>query len=154
MNRVFKREVACLGFSGTDFVSITTNNTPGAVEFDFFRAWEYYKANKGQIKDVVMIHTHPPGFDSMSSTDVNMLDGWLKTFKGLDIFYCIQQPEFTNIFTNGNNVDSINRKDYGNFQKLVATILDYLSYKEEDVKESEIEFFEQLICQALVSESF
>jgi len=82
----FKREVSCFLIPNNKVLSVTTNNSGGYVEFDFFSIWSQLK----QIEhdDVCMIHTHPSGFPVMSSTDKNMVHGWAQAI-GKPIYFII-----------------------------------------------------------------
>lgn len=144
MEKTFQREVACLLIPGTDFVSITTNNNPGAVEFDFFRLWEYYKENKKHITSISLIHTHPPGFDEMSITDRNMVDGWYKAFSNLRIEYSIIQNNLETFYRHKNN----NPFKFKPTDSVAQTLM-FLSYKQENPTESELKLFEEL-CQTAI----
>ena len=83
---LFKREVSCFATSEDGVISITSNNSSGAVEFDFFTIWEYFKNNKP--KNICMIHSHPDGMDFMSSMDENMVHGWVLAL-GVEILFMI-----------------------------------------------------------------
>lgn len=89
-NLAYRREVALMHIPGTDFVSITTQDNPAAVEFDFHPAWEKFKALEEKPPCIFMFHTHPPGFDDMSSTDRNMVHGWNTAF-GVPVAFLICQ---------------------------------------------------------------
>ena len=72
----YLREVSCFVADGLGVLSITTDDNPGAVDFDFFGIWEAMKAAPEMPKKVYMYHTHPPEFAEMSSMDRNMVKGW------------------------------------------------------------------------------
>lgn len=87
---MYKQEVAAFVVNNLGVISMTTNNSPGGVAFDFFDIWE-------QIRDtgytsVVMIHSHPPGHNRMSLTDKNMVYGWVQAL-GVPIIYVIATRE-------------------------------------------------------------
>ncbi len=82
----FLREVSCCTIPGHGVLSITSNNTPGGVNFDFFTIWSKLKEIKHN--QVCMIHTHPPGHTHMSSIDYNMVFGWCQAL-GVPILYVI-----------------------------------------------------------------
>jgi len=90
-NLNFQREVSCFVTQEDGVISITSNNSAGAVEFDFFTIWEYFKKNKP--KEVCMIHTHPNGIDCMSSTDRNMVHGWVLAL-GIPILFVIRTNKY------------------------------------------------------------
>lgn len=81
----FKREVCAL-IADSKLISLRTDNSSGFVNFDFFKAWEYWKENKFEV--LYMIHSHPIGFNRKSSIDKNMVCGWAKTFP-IPIIYII-----------------------------------------------------------------
>jgi proteasome lid subunit RPN8/RPN11 len=86
-NLSFKREVSCFATPQDGIISITSNNSAGAVEFDFFTIWEYFKKYRPQ--EVCMIHSHPNGMDHMSSIDRNMVHGWVLAL-GVPILFIIR----------------------------------------------------------------
>ena len=90
-NLSFQREVSCFATKEDGIISITSNNSAGSVEFDFFTIWEYFKKNKP--KEVCMIHTHPNGVDFMSSTDRNMVHGWVLAL-GIPILFVIRTNKY------------------------------------------------------------
>ena len=82
----FKREVSCFAVPKYGILSITSDNTLGGVEFDFFSIWQQLKEiGLENIPYVYMIHSHPPGCPKMSSIDFNMVHGWCQ---GLAIPIC------------------------------------------------------------------
>ena len=71
----FNREVSCFFVPmNSGVLSLTTDNTSGAVEFDFFSIWEQLKKIKPNY--VCMIHSHPPSHPKMSGIDWTMVYGW------------------------------------------------------------------------------
>ena len=72
----FTREVSCFATIENKIISSTTSQSGGAVEFDFFSIWEFLKAQPKMPEQVFMIHSHPEGFNRMSSIDRNMVYGW------------------------------------------------------------------------------
>lgn len=92
INSGYKREVSCFVAPKHGILSITTNDSSGGVEFDFFSIWE-----RRQIfeKDdtVVMVHTHPPCFYRMSSIDKNMVHGWVKALGKKIAFIVVTEDE-------------------------------------------------------------
>jgi len=90
-NLSFQREVSCFATKEDGIISITSNNSAGSVEFDFFTIWEYFKKNKPM--DVCMIHTHPNGVDFMSQTDENMVHGWVLAL-GVPILFVIRTNKY------------------------------------------------------------
>jgi hypothetical protein len=87
----FNREVSCFSTPEDGIISITTSNSSGAVEFDFFTIWEYFKKNRP--KEVCMIHTHPDGIDHISSIDRNMVHGWVLAL-GVPILFVIRTNKY------------------------------------------------------------
>jgi hypothetical protein len=88
----FNREISCFVVPNKGISSMTTNNSAGAVEFDFFSIWEHIKTMEEKPKYVYMIHTHPPFLNKMSDTDENMIEGWA-TALGIPIFFVVVTPE-------------------------------------------------------------
>ena len=86
MNFGFKREVSCFLVPMHGVWSITSNDSAGAVEFDFFTIWQ--KLKEVDTPYVSMIHTHPPGHTHMSPTDWNMVYGWVQAI-GKPILFLI-----------------------------------------------------------------
>ena len=72
----FTREVSCFATIENKIISSTTNQSGGSVEFDFFTIWEFLKAQPKMPEQVFMVHSHPEGFNHMSSIDKNMIYGW------------------------------------------------------------------------------
>ena len=88
----YRREVACFWTEATGFITFATLNSGGAVAFEHEVIWiNSLSAHSGKPsypKCAVMIHSHPPGFAQMSSTDRNMLDGWRKAL-GIPVFFIV-----------------------------------------------------------------
>ena len=84
----FKREVSCFASPVNGVISITTDDSAGSVEFDFFEIWETLKGNNPRADQAYMIHSHPPGINRMSSTDENMVYGW-RLALGIPIYYFV-----------------------------------------------------------------
>ena len=81
----FCREVC--GMTVNDHpISISTDNSWGSVEFDFFAAMQ--KIIIEGNKNLTMVHTHPDGINGMSSIDRNMATGWPLAL-GIPIRYVI-----------------------------------------------------------------
>ena len=75
----FHREISCFAFPNVGIVSHTTNGSTGEVEFDWFSIKDRFfdLKNKNQTPQAAyMLHTHPMGYNRMSSTDRNMVYGW------------------------------------------------------------------------------
>lgn len=75
-NRNFEREVSCFALPESGIVSATTNQSAGSVELDWFTIKDYIWALKERPKVAYMLHTHPMGYNKMSPTDRNMIQGW------------------------------------------------------------------------------
>lgn len=84
----FQREVSCFITDSQGILSLTTNNSGGHVEFDFFSIWEAIKRLETRPNRVCMIHTHPEGFANMSGIDRNMLPGW-RLAMGVPVHYLV-----------------------------------------------------------------
>jgi hypothetical protein len=89
----FKRESSCFLVPGKEVLSVTTNDSAGMVEFDFFTIWEKLKTIK--CSQVCMIHSHPSGFPVMSGTDWNMVYGWVQAIGKPILFVIITDNEYT-----------------------------------------------------------
>jgi hypothetical protein len=72
----FQRE--CGLVLGDDVLIDVAKGTTGGVQSNFFNVWNYFKKNK--FERLTLIHTHPDGFGKLSTTDHDMIKGWLKTF--------------------------------------------------------------------------
>lgn len=145
MNKIFYREVACILAPGTDFVSISTNNSPGFVEFDFFKIWNFYKEHRKDIKFLCLLHTHPFGLNRKSSIDENSLFGWVQAFNPLKINYSIIQPKLEIIYL----ADKPNEAIEITSSDTITDTLIYLSYKEQNPTSEELKFSEEL-CQTAI----
>jgi len=91
----FSRELSCFAVPSYGIISTTSNNSAGSVEFDWFtikdKIWEL-KA-KGESPEVAyMLHTHPMGFNRMSGTDHNMVQGWCLAL-GIPIWFLVITEE-------------------------------------------------------------
>lgn len=85
----FCREVSCFWTPEHGAISLTTgiiektkeqeirtNGCGGAVDFDWFSIWDFLKNSSVSASKAIMMHTHPKGMPTMSSTDLNMVQGW------------------------------------------------------------------------------
>jgi hypothetical protein len=84
----FQREVSCFITPEYGVISLTTgliehNGEPvktdgcgGAVDFDWDKIWGFLRKQEAKASKVIMLHSHPAGHDAMSSTDLNMVQGW------------------------------------------------------------------------------
>jgi hypothetical protein len=72
-------------------ISATTNQSLGAVEFDWFvikdAIWKLREKNI-YPQSAYMLHTHPMGFNLMSSIDKNMVYGWVAAL-WMPIFFSV-----------------------------------------------------------------
>jgi hypothetical protein len=91
----FSREVSCFSIPSYGIVSATSNNSAGSVEFDWFtvkdQIWKL-KAEGNDPKEVYMLHTHPMGYNRMSSIDRNMVHGWCLAL-GIPIWFLVITEE-------------------------------------------------------------
>lgn len=82
---IYQREVSCIylyrksRFTCTDvsvkFLSMTSQNHPSHVDFDFFSAFN----SLGELSDTYdlhLFHTHPPDYLRYSAIDYAMMEGW------------------------------------------------------------------------------
>lgn len=84
----FQREVSCFITPEHGVISITTgiienveeaiktDGCGGAVDFDWDKIWGFLRKQEVRPSRIIMLHTHPMGLDRMSSTDLNMVQGW------------------------------------------------------------------------------
>ena len=91
----FSREVSCFAIPSHGIISATSNNSAGSVEFDWFtikdKIWEL-KAKNESPEVAYMLHTHPMGFNRMSGTDHNMVQGWCIAL-GIPIWFLVITEE-------------------------------------------------------------
>lgn len=86
--RHYRREVACFLDSEMNILSLSSSNCGAEVEFDWFSIWDQIKSMKKYPSQVFMLHSHPPGYNRMSPTDRNMVNGWVVAL-GIPIWYII-----------------------------------------------------------------
>lgn len=84
----FQREVCMLWTPKHGTIDISTNDSPGAVDFDFEAAHREIIQNNIRPNILYMIHSHPNFLRRMSSIDESMLHGWVLGF-GLPIMFLI-----------------------------------------------------------------
>ena len=84
----FRREVACFLDGEMNIVSLSSENCCVQVSFDWEKIWSCIKPMNPRPHQVFMIHSHPPGCNGMSSTDRNMVHGWVSAL-GIPIWYII-----------------------------------------------------------------
>jgi len=118
----FCREVSCFMTPKQGLITLTTDDSGGAVELDFFKIWQAIKDGE-KNSHCFMIHTHPPGCEGMSGTDRNMVYGWCQALP-MPIHYIIITQQMThywicqkNKVINGDdsNKQTVNRVYCGNF---------------------------------------
>jgi hypothetical protein len=92
-SRDFSREVSCFALPEKGIISVTTNNSAGGVEFDWFSIKDkIWKANGIEPEVAYMLHTHPPGYNRMSGIDKNMVHGWCLAL-GIPIWFLVITEE-------------------------------------------------------------
>ena len=84
----YTREVSCFAVPDHGILSMTTNNSAGAVEFDFFTIWEFLKKQEKKVEEAFMLHSHPPSMNQMSGIDRNMVYGWCLAL-GIPIWFLV-----------------------------------------------------------------
>jgi len=104
----FERETSCFLVPSHGILSVTTDNSAGSVDFDFFNIWEQFK--KLTCKNVCMIHTHPNGFNRMSGIDRNMVYGWVQGL-GVPIMFVIITDTAITCYLCKRNKDNKNKVD-------------------------------------------
>ena len=82
---MFRREVSAFFVPGQRILSLTSDNTPGGVAFDFFSIKE--QLWKMPYDNLCMVHTHG-SLPEMSGIDWNMVYGWCMGF-GVPIIYVV-----------------------------------------------------------------
>jgi len=92
---VFSREVSCFAILDEDVISATTNNSSSGVEFDWFsikdKIWDL-KSKNMEPSVAYMLHTHPMGYNRMSTIDMNMVYGWCMAL-GVPIWFLVLTEE-------------------------------------------------------------
>ena len=139
----FKRESSCFLVPSKEVLSVTTNDSAGMVEFDFFTIWEKLKLI--DHSHVCMIHTHPSGFPVMSGIDWNMVYGWVQAIGKPILFVIITDKEITCYLCQRNKDDKnkvereiIKWKSNESFDELCHVIY-YLSISNTCLKAKEID---------------
>ncbi len=72
----FLREVSCFITPEHGPLSLTTNDSGGSVDFGWDKIWDKLRTSSIKASCVIMIHSHPTGMPTMSSIDLNMVQGW------------------------------------------------------------------------------
>lgn len=93
----YRREVSCIylyrksrnNYSNVSvkFLSMTSQNSPSHVDFDFFSAFN----SLGELSntyDLHLFHTHPPDYLRYSAIDYSMMEGW-KIGLGIPFYFHI-----------------------------------------------------------------
>jgi len=93
----FNREVSCFITPEHGVISMTSDDCGGSVDFGWETIWGFLRAQKIKASEVIMLHSHPMGYDEMSATDKNMVQGW-RLGLGVPInFYIVtQHPKVIN----------------------------------------------------------
>lgn len=123
----YKRETSCFIVPNHGIISITSNDSSGFVEFDFFSIWEKLKKIDHDL--VYMIHSHPPGFDCMSGMDWNMVYGWCQAI-GKPILFLIITENKTTIYLCKRDIENkskinreiVNLKENENLNVIISAI--------------------------------
>jgi hypothetical protein len=84
----FLREVSCFITPEHGLLSLTTNDSGGSVDFGWDKIWDTLRSSKIKSSCVIMIHSHPRGLYTMSSIDLNMVQGW-RLALGVPIYFNI-----------------------------------------------------------------
>ena len=147
----FEREVACFWTPATGFLSFSSNNSPGMVDFSWDDIWVNGLALLGSYADsypkyAVMLHTHPPGITGMSGVDKNMLSGW-RTALGIPIYFIVVSEQVSHIYlrTKENGKDTThdfglyNHQDLRAFEQLLVYVMRGLSKRETPLTVEELQ---------------
>jgi proteasome lid subunit RPN8/RPN11 len=143
MNDTYQREVSCFFVPKHGVLSVTSNNSAGAVEFDFFTIWQ--KLKEIEYDEVCMIHSHPPGANYMSQTDFNMVYGWVQAI-GKPIYFPIVTENQVNNFLcqrspeNKNKVlrDTVDVLVNETFEGILEAVK-FMSYLDNDISEDQMD---------------
>jgi len=117
----FKRETSCFFVPEKEVLSVTTNDSAGMVEFDFFTIWQGLK--RVEHSTVCMVHSHPSGFPHMSGTDWNMVYGWVQAIGKPILFVIVTDVNFTCYYC---------ERDPANKNKVNRTIVNFNTNKSFD----------------------
>lgn len=148
---VFHREVAGFVVPGHGIISMSTDNMGGGVAFDFFDIWHKIKNIDYDIG--IMIHSHPPGHNRMSSIDSNMVYGWVQAL-GCPVLFVITTWFEDVAYLCKRNKDDHNKIDRDIIEFFPNTTLKHIvseicvmSFFEDDFTENEC----QLVVESLNS---
>ena len=140
----FQREVSCFITPQHGVISLTTGlvettdrglekteGCGGAVDFDWDKIWGFLRQQTQKPDKVIMIHTHPTGYDLMSPTDLNMCQGW-RLALGVPVDFLILTQCYEN---NTDGVVAHYRVDRNEFKRMVVSdrILRYVDMQKIDL---------------------
>lgn len=134
MRNAFQREVAAFWTQETGVIGITTSNSAGHVEFDWFKIWPTIKACVPRPKLAVMLHTHPPGVTAMSATDRNMVYGWCLAL-GIPVRFIVICEELCHDYLCHLQDGEFNILDLGTVNEMLLDTLYRYSYQAEVLPE-------------------
>jgi len=124
----YVREVSCFAVPNHGILSMTTNNSAGGVEFDFFTIWNFFKNQETKIEEAFMLHSHPPSMKNMSGIDRNMIHGWCVALNIPIWFLVITEGHITVYHCKLDENKNVVRNMKGIFQHWgLSTDLGYLS---------------------------
>ena len=163
-DKSFQREV-CFFATPDRIISLTSSGNSGGVAFDFFKIREELivqggGAANGAIPEFLyMVHSHPPGCNRMSSTDMNMVYGWCLAWGVPIMFIIVTEEEIVHYVCTLDKDNKIDRKFlsagsyYDNTADMVvaATILYGLSKAEHLLKQDQYDCIANMMNEAALS---
>ncbi len=112
LNSGFQRETSCFYTPEHNFLSLTSDDSPGSVDFNWEKIWGKIQDSNIKPSCAYMVHSHPPCCYEMSPTDKNMVQGWRMAL-GCPIFFSVlsaNKNKYDPIQTTAYLVDRVNNK--------------------------------------------
>ena len=100
--------------------------TPGEVEFNFERIWDFRRRNLKYFKPerLKFYHVHPPGMHELSQKDVNCIEGF-QIALGTPIHFCIITFDDADLFNLDCTIVAFESKEDG---EIVRTDIESLTH--------------------------